>query len=68
MGEGRRAADVLQIHSLVLVLVLFLATRVQPESPWGLQARPSANSAYAEPLVKSPNSCLNSLRMHKEGQ
>ncbi|MGS0742499.1 hypothetical protein ACVBEF_11785 [Glaciimonas sp. GG7] len=45
-----RVAHRPQIHSLVLVFV-FLANRVQPVSPLGLQARPEANGARVMPLI-----------------
>jgi hypothetical protein len=46
---------------------LVLARLVQPAAAWGRQARLKADGARAEPLVGSPNSCWNALRMRKEG-
>jgi hypothetical protein len=33
----------------------------------GCEARLIAEGARAEPLIESPNSCLNLIRMYKEG-
>jgi hypothetical protein len=46
---------------------LVLAKLVQPAAAWGRQARLKADGARAKPLVGSPNSCWNALRMCKEG-
>jgi hypothetical protein len=52
---------------LIFVVDVGLAKLVQPAVPWGLQARFLADGARAEPLIGSPNSCLNPIRMYKEG-
>lgn len=65
----RRRRIVHKLHTLPLIFVVDvdLAKLVQPAVPWGLQARFLADGARAEPLIGSPNSCLNPVRMYKEG-